>query len=170
LIASCHLRVLENSDGPEGDLPPKTDVNSPEINTNSQASQSDIDGQGSSGFGRIQSRVNVANGPTRFTPLRNTGQPVSAGFEHVVGGHFGRPLGNNRSVFSITPSELRSVLQSRTVVDSPVTSLGGGQFSRTVDIGRTIGNASLNQGGAATSRLRVLTDSAGNLITTFPVK
>jgi len=122
------------------------------------------------GLGRVQSRVNVANGPTRFTPLRNSGQPVSAGFEHVLGGHFGRALGNNRSIFSISPSDLKSVLQSKTVVNSPVTSLGGGQFSRTVDVGRTIGNASLNQGGAATSRLRVLTDSAGNLITTFPVK
>ena len=120
--------------------------------------------------GRVQSRINIAKGRTRTTPLRSSGEPVSAGFDHVLDGHFNRALGNNRSVFSITPGELKSILQSKTVVNSPVTDIGGGQFSRTVDVGRTIGNASLKEAGVATSTLRVLTDRSGNLITTYPVR
>lgn len=120
--------------------------------------------------GRVQSRINLANGRTKTTPLRNSGDPVSAGFDHVLDGHFNRALGNNRSVFSVNPGELKSILQSKAVVNSPATSIGGGQFSRTVNVGTTIGNASIKQGGGATSTLRVLTDRAGNLITTYPVR
>ncbi|UAA37616.1 hypothetical protein KIH87_12940 [Paraneptunicella aestuarii] len=120
--------------------------------------------------GRVKSRINIANGRTRTTPLRDSGNPVSAGFDHVLDGHFNVALGNNRSVFSIEPAELKNILMSKTVVDSPVTNLGGGQYSRIVDVGKVVGNASLNQGGGATTRIRVITDSAGNLITTYPVK
>uniref|UniRef100_UPI0009712EBB pre-toxin TG domain-containing protein n=1 Tax=Vibrio ostreicida TaxID=526588 RepID=UPI0009712EBB len=121
-------------------------------------------------LGVVQSRINIANGRTRFTPLRESGYHVSAGFQHVLDGHFGRSLANNRSIFSIEPSDLKSILQSKSVVQSPVTDIGGGQFSRVVDVGKTIGNTSLNDGGGATSRLRILSDRAGNLITTYPVK
>ena len=93
---------------------------------------------------------------------------MSAGWQHVVEGHFNRAVANNRSVFSVAPSELRSVLQSPQVVRSPVSALGDGQFLITVDVGRTIGTSSLNNGGGATSVLKVFTDEAGNLITAFP--
>ncbi|MDO3891459.1 hypothetical protein PL246_23455 [Salmonella enterica] len=119
----------------------------------------------------MQSRINVANGRTRFTPLRpSTGQPISAGFEHVLEGHFNQPVANTRSIFDITPDELKTILQSPTVVKSPVTEIPGGQYVRIVDVGQTIGTTSLKEGGGPTSYIKVFTDKAGNLITTYPVK
>ena len=121
--------------------------------------------------GRVKSRINVANGRTRFTPLReSTGNPVSAGFNHVVEGHFNRPLGNSRSIFSITEEQLKNLLNSKQVINSPITPIKGGQFVRTVDVGENIGNVGLREGGGTTSSLQVITDKAGNLITTYPVK
>lgn len=64
----------------------------------------------------------------------------------------------------------KGILQSDKAISSPVTALGDGQFVRTVDIGRVIGTTTLQEGGAATSVLKIFTDKAGNLITTFPVK
>lgn len=125
--------------------------------------------KGAQASGRVASRINLANGPTRFTPLRSTGQPVSAGWKHVLSGHFNRAVSNSRSIFSISPEELRGILQSPKVVRSPVTAIGDGHFVRTVDVARTIGTSSLRKGGGPTSVLTVYTDSAGNLITTFPL-
>jgi filamentous hemagglutinin len=74
-------------------------------------------------------------------------------------------------VFTIGEAELKTLLQSRQVVGGAVESIAVGNgfaFQRTVDVGRTIGTSSLNHGGGATSILRVITDSAGNLITAFP--
>ncbi|WP_230153648.1 hemagglutinin repeat-containing protein, partial [Pseudomonas brassicacearum] len=68
--------------------------------------------------GRVQSRINIANGRTETTPLRDSGQPVSAGFEHVLEGHFNREISNSRSVFTIAPEELKGILQSTPVVKS----------------------------------------------------
>lgn len=118
--------------------------------------------------GRVTTRINVANGTTRFTPLRLSGAPVSAGWRHVLGGHFDRAASLNRSVFTIAPGELRGLLQSPDVVRAPVTVLGD-QFIRTVDVGFEIGISSLKNGGGPTSVLRVFTDEAGNLITAFPL-
>lgn len=118
----------------------------------------------------VQSRVNVANGTTRFTPLRKSGEPVSAGFEHVLGQHFNRPNLGSRSVFTITPDDLKGVLNSKTVVQSPVTAIEGGQYVRTVDVGRTMGKVGESRGGGDTNWLQVITDKAGNLITTYPVE
>lgn len=120
--------------------------------------------------GRVSSRINVANGRTQTTPLRGTGQPVSAGFEHVVEQHIGVQLANNRSAFTITSDELRGLLQESSVVKSPVTALGDGTFLRVVDTGRNIGLTSLSEGGIPTSVMRIFTDRAGNLITAFPVR
>ncbi|XKV51163.1 DUF637 domain-containing protein [Pseudomonas sp. nanlin1] len=119
---------------------------------------------------RVQSRVNIANGRTETTPLRDNGNPVSAGFDHVIDGHFNREISNSRSVFTIAPDELKGILQSSSVVKSPVAALPDGQFVRTVDVGRAIGTTTLKDGGAPTSVIKVFTDKAGNLITTFPVK
>ena len=47
-------------------------------------------------------RINLANGRTRFTPLRESGNPVSAGMHHVIDGHFNRSLSNSRSIFTIS--------------------------------------------------------------------
>ncbi|WP_141707048.1 pre-toxin TG domain-containing protein [Enterococcus ureilyticus] len=121
-------------------------------------------------LGVVQSRVNIANGRTRFTPTRpSTGKPVSAGFEHVLDGHFNRPIANSRSIFSITADKLKQVLQSPNVVKSTVIDMSGGQYKRIVDTGEIIGNTALKHGGNPTSWIEVITDRAGNLITTYPV-
>ncbi|PAM72122.1 hypothetical protein CEK00_09005 [Stenotrophomonas maltophilia] len=120
--------------------------------------------------GVVLSRVNLANGRTRTTPLRDSGAPVSAGFQHVLDGHFGKSPTGNRSIFSINPDELKVVLQSAVVVRSPVYEIPGGQYVRIVDVGRPIGISSLKDGGQPTSVIKVFTDKAGNLITTFPIK
>ena len=86
----------------------------------------------------------------------------------MVEGHFNRPVSNSRSVFTISQQELRTLLQSKQVVSSPVT-LVDGQFSRTVDVGRAIGQSTLKNGGGATSVIQIFTDEAGNLITAFPL-
>lgn len=44
-----------------------------------------------------------------------------------------------------------------------------GMYRRVVDVGRTIGNTSLNHGGGSTRWIEIFTDRAGNLITTYPV-
>ncbi|MCJ1884706.1 filamentous hemagglutinin N-terminal domain-containing protein [Pseudomonas sp. LA21] len=120
--------------------------------------------------GRVQSRINIADGRTATTPLRDNGNPVSAGFDHVLKGHFDVEVSNSRSVFTVSPSELKGILQSSSVVKSPVTAMPDGQFVRTVDVGRVIGTSTLKDGGVPTSVIKVFTDRAGNLITAFPVK
>jgi RHS repeat-associated protein len=119
--------------------------------------------------GRVATRINLAKGATRFTPLRQTGEAVSAGWNHVLAGHFNRAVTNSRSVFSITPSELRALLQSKDVVQAPVMALKNDTFVRTVDVGYTIGTSALKNGGGATTMIKIFTDKAGNLITAFPL-
>ncbi|MBC1461606.1 hypothetical protein HB792_11445 [Listeria welshimeri] len=121
-------------------------------------------------IGVVQSRVNVANGRTRFTPTRpSTRKSVSAGFEHVLDRHFNRPIANSRSVFSLTADKLKQILQSQNVVKATVVEMGGGQYKRIVDTGEIVGNTALKYGGTPTTWIEVITDRAGNLITTYPV-
>lgn len=54
-------------------------------------------------------------------------------------------------------------------VANSFTAIPGGQFTRIVDTGQIIGNASINQGGQATRFIKIFTDSKGNLITVYPV-
>ena len=83
---------------------------------------------------------------------------------------FYRPVENSRSIFSITPNELKVILQSRNTISSPVTAIPGGQFVRVVDTGKNIGITSLKEGGTPTRYIKIFTDKMGNLITTYPVK
>ncbi|MDN4068384.1 hypothetical protein QYF50_10830 [Paenibacillus vini] len=151
---------------PDVTKPPKAveAPQTPEVNKS-------IEGTGNvtTGLGTVQSRINIANGRTRFTPLRDTGEPVSAGFDHILEGHFNRPLANSRSIFSIAPDKLKEILQSSDVVKSTVTDIGGGQFTRTVNVGEVVGNSALKYGGGETTWIKIFTDKAGNLITTYPV-
>jgi len=66
------------------------------------------------------------------------------------------------------------------VVRSPITALRGtlspdpssipaAQFVRVVNVGEVIGWTSLNHGGVPTTWIKIITDSKGNLITTYPV-
>ncbi len=54
-------------------------------------------------------------------------------------------------MFTIAPDELKGILQSSSVVKSPVVALPDGQFVRTVDVGRAIGTTTLKDGGVPTS-------------------
>lgn len=103
--------------------------------------------------GRVQSRINVSN----------------ESWAHVLKRHFsGKP---NASQFSVSQSELKSLLQSKQVVGSPVTrtveSADGLRYLREVDMGRAIGVDAMN-GNAATSVMTTMSDKYGNLITAFP--
>lgn len=88
----------------------------------------------------------------------------------LINGHFYRSVENSRSIFSITPNELKVILQSRNTISSPVTAIPGGQFVRVVDTGKNIGITSLKEGGTPTRYIKIFTDEMGNLITTYPVK
>ncbi|MDN4621049.1 pre-toxin TG domain-containing protein [Paenibacillus sp. PsM32] len=122
------------------------------------------------GIGIVQYRINIAKGRTRFTPLRpSSNQPVSAGWNHVVDGHFNVPLSNSRSVFLISENKLKNILQSVDSVTSPVKFVEGGQYVRTVDTGEIVANTALKFGGYQTSWIKIFTDQAGNLITVYPV-
>lgn len=114
--------------------------------------------------GRVQSSIRVANGPTRYSPSNQ------AGFRHVAQQHFDRPLGNNRSIFSVSQDELKSILQRPDIARTPAIGIDEGrQFVRIADTGQIIGNTSLNFGGVETSWIKIFVDRAGNLITAYPV-
>ncbi len=126
--------------------------------------------------GRVQSRINVANGPTRFTPLKGNGNPAQAGWDHVQAGHFGG--GNSQSQFTQPPGRVKALLQSPTVVGSQARPIGTGasvSYIRTVDVagelgaGQALGTIRQGAGGSSTTWMRVQTDAAGNLITCYPV-
>ena len=114
-------------------------------------------------------RINLAKGRTRFTPFRESGNSVSAGMQHVIEGHFNRPLSNSRSIFSISVDDLKGILQRKSVITSPISDLGNGQYKRVVDVGENIGNTALKHGGKPTSWIEIITDVKGNIITTYPV-
>ncbi|MBA2663650.1 MAG: RHS repeat-associated core domain-containing protein, partial [Bradymonadaceae bacterium] len=118
--------------------------------------------------GVAQSRINLAKGKTRFTPLRKSGEPHSAGWNHVVEGHFNREISQSMSVFTVSQGELKTILQSKHVVKSPVHAGDAGQWVRIVDVGTPIGTSALKRGGESTSVIKVFTDDHGNLITAYP--
>jgi len=94
----------------------------------------------------------------------------NSGLGYALQKHGGFGAGT-KSQFSIGKSELTSLLQSRSVVQSPVSiSSTSRNYLRVVDIGKTIGRYPLNSGGNPTSHITVITDRLGNLINTFPGK
>lgn len=68
-------------------------------------------------------------------------------------------------------AEQRSILQSDTVVSTPITrtidSAHGVRYVREVDVGYSIGVDKFS-GGQPTSVMTVLTEKFGNLVTAFP--
>ncbi len=116
--------------------------------------------------GIVQSRINIANGPTRVSPSQN------AGFNHVVARHFNS--GVNAGQFTISQADLKDILQKPSTINAPVTydSISG-NYSRTIDVGYTIGTVKPSipkVGGNPTSRIKIYTDSLGNLVTAFPME
>lgn len=88
-----------------------------------------------------------------------------AGWEHVVNRHFNSS--KNASQFTISQSELKSLLQTKEVVSTPVTKIlqsnDGVRYVREVSLGKNVGVDKFT--GQPTSTISVLTDRAGNLIT-----
>ncbi|MDE6759822.1 MAG: RHS repeat-associated core domain-containing protein [Lachnospiraceae bacterium] len=130
---------------------------------------SEIQGNNTTGTKPDTTRINLAKGRTRFTPTRANGNPVSAGMEHVEKGHFNRPVGNSRSVFSISIDELKAILQRKDIINCAVSDMGGGQYVRIVNTHRVVGNTALKYGGEETTWIEIITDVKGNIITTYPV-
>lgn len=108
--------------------------------------------------GRVQSRIN----------LRNGSSSEGAGWEHVVDRHF-NPT-KNASQFTVTQEELRGILQSESVINTPVTrtleSADGIRYVREINLDKTIGIDKFS--GQPTSIMTVLTDKFGNLVTATP--
>lgn len=77
----------------------------------------------------------------------------------------------NKSQFTVPQEELRQVLQSKEVVSTPVTrilpSADGPRYVCEVDLGRNIGTDKFNN-FSNTTKMTVLTDRAGNLVSAFP--
>jgi len=122
--------------------------------------------------GRVKSRINIANGTTRFTPITENGKVANAGWDHVVPRHFGDR--NNQSQFSLPQEEIKTLLQSDMVVQSPIVKTVEindiPTYVREVDTGKIIGTIRKSQGGDNTTRIYIQTDMAGNLITAYPIK
>ncbi|GKW01861.1 hypothetical protein PEC301877_06760 [Pectobacterium carotovorum subsp. carotovorum] len=107
----------------------------------------------------VQSRVN----------LRVGDGSTGSGLEYAWRKHGGE-WGANKSHFTVTQDELKTILQSGTVVKTSVQySPSTGNYIRTVDMGKNIGVDAMNN-GVPTSIMTVITDKKGNLVNTFPGK
>ncbi|MBC2131265.1 T7SS effector LXG polymorphic toxin [Listeria innocua] len=117
-----------------------------------------------SSIGIAQSRINIANGPTRFSSSDN------AGFNHIVDRHFNP--NRNAGQFTISQDKLKNILSSKETVKIEVKEIPGNQFERIINIGETAGTIKPSipdNGGKPTNYIRILTDKAGNLITAYPI-
>ncbi|EOI6974454.1 T7SS effector LXG polymorphic toxin [Listeria monocytogenes] len=117
-----------------------------------------------SSIGITQSRINIANGPTRFSSSDN------AGFNHIVDRHFNP--NRNAGQFTISQDKLKNILSSKETVEIEVKEIPGNQFERIINIGETAGTIKPSipeNGGKPTNYIRILTDKAGNLITAYPI-
>lgn len=132
--------------------------------------------------GRVQSRINLAEKPTRFHPEVEAGTPikhVKAGMEHVRKGHTGGS--NAQSQFIAAPD---SVLANRAVIKSearplPMKGSGGTTYVRHAETGTAVGRTRVgkgpwrldgSRGGRLTNAARVQSDAAGNVITAYPIQ
>lgn len=127
-------------------------------NTNKKASGSDVP---KPNVGVVQSRINVAENPTRFSPSKN------AGMKHVRDRHFNPS--KNAGQFTIPETDLKNILQSKPVINTPVKQIESGGFERIVDVGRNVGTVKPSLGGEPTTWIKIITDKAGNIITTYPI-
>jgi len=127
--------------------------------------------------GRVQSRINMAEKPTRFHPEVAAGKPmkdVKAGMNHLREGHVGGT--KTDSQFLVEPE---SVLTNKSVIKTearPLPMKGkkgmpdvGMTYARNAETGTAIGRTQASDGGRLTNAVRVQTDAAGNVITAYPV-
>lgn len=103
----------------------------------------------------VQSRINVQNGNSK------------QGWEHVVQRHFSD---KNASQFTISQSEVKTILQSKDVSKVPISrkidSADGPRYERVITLDKSIGIDKFS--GKPTNTMTILTDGKGNLITTTP--
>ncbi|MCY9518038.1 hypothetical protein M5X08_00045, partial [Paenibacillus apiarius] len=115
----------------------------------------------------VQSRINLMNGSAQ----------EGVGFNHVLDRHFNPS--KNASQFTVTPDELKTILQSKEVVNTPVTrelkakiELPDGttemqsRYLREVTLNSNLGIDKFS--GSPTNIMTVLTDKHGNLVTATP--
>ena len=102
--------------------------------------------------GSVQSRINISNN----------------GWSHVLKEHFST---KNKSQFTISQRELKTLLQNKDIIKTPVTrtldSADGIRYVREIDVGKNIGNDKFNN-FQPTTKMTILTDKYGNLITATP--
>ncbi|WP_339098943.1 hypothetical protein A5821_000281 [Enterococcus sp. 7F3_DIV0205] len=111
--------------------------------------------------GVVQSRINASENPTRFSPSKN------AGMNHIRDRHFNPS--KNAGQFTIPETDLKNILQSKLVINTPVKQLESGGFERIVDVGKNIGTVKPSLGGGSTTWIKIITDRAGNIITAYPI-
>jgi hypothetical protein len=108
---------------------------------------------------RVQSRINLRNGSIK----------EGAGWNHLVDRHYNPS--KKASQFTIPQDELRTLLQSQKVVETPISSVlasaSGNRYVRVVNIRKPIGLDKFN-GMQPTSVMTILTDDFGNLVTATP--
>ncbi len=102
--------------------------------------------------GRVQSRINISND----------------GFSHVIKGHFDPSRIFNKSQFTISQTELKSLLGAKNTISSQVKMLESGSFARTITSDKIVGNLATKFGGAPTNVFSVITDKLGNILTAHP--
>ncbi len=119
---------------------------------------------------KCKASTNTSCSPTQLVSLESDLSASTAYYRQLSDANNAALATACAAVFSITLDELKTILQSPRVVASPVTALPGGQFVRTVDVGKIVGATNLTEGGLPTSVIKVFTDRAGNLITSYPVK
>ncbi|OCL23399.1 hypothetical protein A9G03_00115 [Gilliamella sp. wkB171] len=99
--------------------------------------------------------MNVQNGDSK------------AGWNHVIDRHFSD---KNASQFTISQSELKTILQSNEVAKVPISriidSADGPRYERVIIFDKNIGVDKFSR--SPTNTMTILTDSKGNLITTTP--
>lgn len=97
-------------------------------------------------------RINLANGPTRFSPSKN------AGMQHVLDRHFSP--GKNAGQFTITVEKLKSILSRKDIIKTPGTpSTVSGQYTRIVNVGEVVGTIKPSipeVGGKATTWITII--------------
>ncbi len=111
------------------------------------------------GIQRTENLTKLLNGPINITSGRG-----AQGLSHTMDGHV--TGGNNilgRSMFN--PGEnIAQLIQSGT--QQVMTQQANGNFQRVFDVGRNIGT--YNVTGGQTTTMTIITDKAGNLVTSFP--
>lgn len=97
-----------------------------------------------------------------------------SGLNYALGKHgINSPIKVNKSKFTISDDEVKNILSSKTVINSPITkSPTTDYFVREVDLGQgnVVGTVPTKYGGQSTTIITVITDVKGNLVNTFPGK